>query len=361
MRAGTGKLICAYCRHEWNEASVEEKFGLDSAISELRGTVLASGASNAPESTDDVVTLKCQACGAEVVINTDMALQGRCHWCRHTLSINQQMPNGAVPDGLLPFKITRDDAITRIDEFVKSRKFFAHPKFVKEFAPSEVVGVYMPYLTVDANAHVAYEGAGEELLRRYTVKRGDRTVTLYDADQYQLGRQFSIHIDDLMLESSAQRADIDTSRNTNNIINAIMPFDVKEAVAYNANYLRGFTSERRDLQVQGLSHEAANRMLSIGRSRAGELARKYDRGIRWESESIKVHGTRWVALYLPVWLYSYYERRGDREFIHYVAVNGRTGATLGSVPVRQGRLIGISTVIGIVGTIIGGALAILLM
>lgn len=360
LRAGTGQLVCHYCRHQWNEASVEEKFGFDAPISALRGRQLGSGASNRQESTDDVVTLKCQACGAEVVINTDSALQGRCHWCRHTLSINQQMPNGAVPDGVLPFKITREDAIARIDEFVKKRKFFAHPKFVKEFAPTEVVGVYMPYLTVDANAHVSYEGTGEVLTRRYTVKRGDTNVTLYDADVYKLGRQFDLHIDDIMMESSAQRADIDTSRNTNNIINAIMPFDVKEAVAYNANYLRGYTSERRDLEVHSLSGEAANRMLSIGRSRANELTRKYDRGIRWEREALTVHGTRWVALYLPVWLYSYYEQRGNQSFTHYVAVNGRTGATLGSVPVRQGRLIGISTVIGIVGTIIGGALAFLL-
>ena len=361
LRAGTGRLICHFCRYEWNESGLEEQYGLDAPIGELRGMQLGSGATNQQESTDDVVTLKCQACGAEVVINTDLALQGRCHWCRHTLSINQQMPNGAVPDGLLPFTITRDDAIARIDEFVKARKFFAHPKFVAEFAPTEVVGVYLPYLTVDANAHVAYEGTGEVLLRRYTVKEGENTVTYYDADEYKLGRQFAIHIDDLMLESSAQRADIDTSRNTNNIINAIMPFDVKEAVAYNANYLRGFTSERRDLQVQGLTTEAAGRVLSIGRSRANELTLQYNRGIRWESESVVVHGTRWIALYLPVWLYSYYERRGDREFTHYVAVNGRTGATLGSVPVRQGRLITISTIIGVVGTVIGGALALMLM
>ena len=26
----------------------------------------------------------------------------RCHWCRHVLTVNEQIPNGAVPDAVLP-------------------------------------------------------------------------------------------------------------------------------------------------------------------------------------------------------------------------------------------------------------------
>lgn len=360
LRMGTGKLVCHFCRFEWGESTLEAKYGFDSPIGELRGVVMGSGASQSAESTDDVLTLKCGACGAEVVVNTAEAMQSRCHWCRNMLSVNQQLPNGAVPDGVLPFSITRDDAIARINEFVKKRKFFAHAKFVKEFAATEVVGVYMPYLTMDANAHVRYEGVGEVLTRQRTVKRGDDDVTVYDADVYRLGREFDLHVDDILMESSAQRADQDTSRNTNNIINAIQPFDVKQAVAYNANYLHGFTSERRDMQITSMQPDADGRVLSIGRARAGEMTRQYDRGIRWQQEALTVHGTRWLSLYVPVWLYSYYEERGGRGLVHYVAVNGRTGATMGSVPVRQGRLVGISVAIGIVGTIVGGALAFLL-
>lgn len=361
LRPGTGKLVCHFCRFEWQESTLEQSFGFDSPIAELRGVVIGSGASNVPESTHDVVTLKCGACGAEVVVNAAESVQARCHWCRNTLSLNQQLPNAAVPDGLLPFTVTRDDAIARIDNFVKQRKFFAHPKFVREFAPSEVVGVYLPYLTMDANAHVQLEGTGEVLTRQYSVKRGDNTITLFDADVYRLGRSFDVRVDDILLESSGQRADQDTSRNTNNIINAILPFDVKEAVTYNANYLRGFTSERRDLHIEGVQTTADERVLSVARARAGEMTRQYDRGVRWEREALEVRGTRWLALYVPVWLYSYYEVRGGRGLVHYVAVNGRNGTTMGSVPVRQGRLFGVSLAIGVVGTVIGGALAFLMM
>jgi hypothetical protein len=65
---------------------------------------------------------------------------------------------------------------------------------------------------------------------------------------------------------------------------------------------------------------------------------RYDRGVRWEQEGIDVRGTRWVAMYLPVWLYSYQQPTGA-GLLHYIAVNGRTGETMGSVPVQQWKLL----------------------
>lgn len=354
LRPETGMLICHFCRYEWSEATIDQKFGFDSPIGDLVGTTVASGAGGLQESAEDVLTLKCEACGAEVIVNTAEAMQSRCHWCRNTLSINRQTPNGAVPDGLLPFSITREDAIARITEFVKKRSFFAHPKFVKQFAPSEVVGVYMPYLLLDANTHVDLAGFGEIQTRTYTRKQGDNEVRYYDADVYQVARSFDLRIDDVAMESSGERADIDSRRNTNNVINTIQPFDVKAAVEYNANYLRGFTSEKRDLDVSKLTNEAYDRALSIGRARAQSTVGQYGRGVRWEREHLEVKGTRWVALYLPVWLYSYY----DGRLTHFVAVNGRTGETMGSVPVRYGRLFTISAIIGVLGTVVGGYLSI---
>lgn len=355
LRPQTGLLICHFCRHEWTEATIHDRFGLDSPIHELRGMVLGSGAKNIQESSHDVLTLKCGACGAEVVVNTAEAMQSRCHWCRNTLSVNEQLPNGAVPDGLLPFSVTREQAISSIEKFVKDRQFFAHPEFVKQFAASEVVGVYLPYLLVDANVAVSLQGVGEITTRTYTVKRGDDEITLYDADVYRVSRSFDLTADDVTLESSADRANINTSTNTNNIINAIQPFDMHEAVTYNANYLRGFTSEKRDLDVEGLVPAAYNKVLSISRASVNSSLSAYDRQVRWEREHLTVKGTRWVAVYVPVWLYSYQQTSGSgRGLLHYVAVNGRTGKVMGSVPVRQGRLIGISAAIGVAGTILGG-------
>ena len=159
QRASTGMLVCLFCRHEWQESRVEEEFGLGVGIDELQGVVIAGGAEEI-SSDDDVITMTCGGCGADVVVDTAHAMNARCHWCRHTLNVNQQTPNGAVPDAVLPFRLTHAEAVEKIREFASKRRLFAHPRFKKEFIPENVLGVYLPYLVIDARAEAAYAGDG---------------------------------------------------------------------------------------------------------------------------------------------------------------------------------------------------------
>lgn len=347
FRASSGMLMCLFCRHEWSEALLKE--APDNDIAELRGTTVGTGASDIDADSGSLITLKCAGCGSEVVINTENQMGARCHWCRHVLTINEQVPNGAVPDAVLPFKITHDEAMAKIREFAKKRKLFAHRAFVKGFQPENVLGVYMPYLVVDGNVSAEVAGAGEIKTRQYTQGSGDNRITVYDADVYQVQRQVDFTVDDLTLESSAGRANMNTSLNTNNVINTILPFDTQNAVKWNASYLTGFTSEKRDQDVAHLKPVLQDQLLSIARAQVASSVGLYDRGVRWEQERLDVHGTRWLAMYLPVWLYSHYEERGGRGLVHYIAVNGRTGETMGSVPVSQGRLI--TAAVGVGGVV----------
>ena len=172
--------------------------------------------------------------------------------------------------------------------------------------------------------------------------------TFYDADVYQVRRFVDFTVDDLTIESSADRANMDVFVNTNNIINTILPFDTKNAVKWNASYLTGFTSEKRDQNVEAIRPVLEDQLLSIARSEVAPTVSGYNRGVRWEHEQLSVHGTRWVSMYLPVWLYSYYHEEGGRGMVHYIAVNGRTGETMGSVPVSRGRLLAAALTTGTV-------------
>ncbi|MCB1273952.1 MAG: TFIIB-type zinc ribbon-containing protein [Leucobacter sp.] len=344
-------LVCLFCRHEWSEAQIEPEIAGDEDLSELRGTTIASGAADIDPEVSGMLTLKCAGCGSEVVVNTAEAMSARCHWCRHVLTVNEQIPNGAVPDAVLPFALTHEQAVESIRAFAGKRRMFAHRRFVREFSPENVVGVYLPYMVIDSNASADLWGYGEVLTRTYTRGSGDDQETYYDADVYQVQRHIDFTVDDLTIESSAERANMDTLVNTNNIINTILPFDTKNAVKWNASYLTGYTSEKRDRDVAGVEPVLEDQLLSIARAQASTSVNDYDRGVRWEHERLEVHGTRWVAMYLPVWLYSYYHEEGGRGMVHYIAVNGRTGETMGSVPVSRGRLLAAALT---TGTIIEG-------
>lgn len=345
LRASSGKLVCLFCRHEWSEAKIESVVADEGDIAKLTGTHVASGAANIDAAISDVVTLKCGGCGSDVVVNTAESASSRCHWCRHVLTLNEQVPNGAVPDAVLPFALTRDQALASIREFAGKRRFFADRKFLAEFVPENVVGVYMPYMVVDCNVSADMAGEGEILTR--THDNGDSPDT-YDADVYRIDRHVDFIVDDLTIESSDDRADMNTLINTNNVINTILPFDTKEAVQWNANYLTGFTSEKRDKDISAVQPVLEHQLLSIARSEVYESTSAYNRGVRWETERLDLHGSRWVAMYLPVWLYSYYHEVKGKGMVHYIAVNGRNGETMGSVPVSHWRLLLVSLVAGVI-------------
>lgn len=338
-KLGTDILVCLYCRHEWHGARVEEEFGLGDALDQLQGTIIASGARDIDADTSALMTFKCTGCGAEVTVNTESTMTARCHWCRHVFGVNEQISNGAVPDAVLPFHIRKDDAVARIRQFVDKRRMFALKAFKDQFTPENVVGVYLPYMIVDSNVSAAVAGKGEIKTREYTRGTEKNKQTYYDADIYQVERQVDFTVDDLPLESSAERGNLDIRTNTNNIINTIQPFDTKNAVKWNASYLAGFTSEKRNVDVEALRPRLEDQLLSIARAQVEGTVRRYDRGVRWEQEQLEVHGTRWVSMYLPVWLYSYHQPGAKGGMLHYIAVNGRTGETMGSVPVQQWKML----------------------
>lgn len=347
-KLGTDLLVCQYCRHTWDGARVEEAYGFGAGLAELRGTVIASGARNIQADANSLMSFKCSGCGAEVTINTDSAMTARCHWCRHVFGVNEQVANGAVPDAVLPFHIDKQDAVARIRQFVGKRRLFALKAFKQQFTPENVVGVYLPYMIIDGNVSASVTGVGEITTRTYTQGTEKNKKTYYDADIYAVKRQVEFTVDDLPLESSSERGNLDSRVTTNNIINTILPFDTKNAVQWNASYLSGFSSERRDSNIEQLRPRLEDQLLSIARAQVERSVSRYDRGVRWEREQLEVHGTRWVSMYLPVWLYSYHQPGRNGGLLHYIAVNGRTGETMGSVPVQQWKLLLAALVTGTV-------------
>ena len=335
----SGKLKCMHCRSLIDGVMAN---GADD-VSTLKGKIISEGAKKIPKKLIDsklMVTLKCTACGAEVVVNTDEVTSARCPWCRHVLSIKDKLPNGAVPDLILPFKISHSEAVKEVREFINKRRALAKSNFVNDFKEEAVVGVYLPYMVIDMNVHAKMSGEGEIEVRRYTVGTGDDRETRYDADLYQVSREFDLTVDDLTIEASASRLDQNTLVNTNNVVNAIMPFDTENAVEWDPRYVRGYTCEKRDVNVEALDKFAKMQTEDIMRYRMHGAIAQYNRGVRWDKMTLERNGVKWKTAYLPVWLYSYLDTNSDgKKFLHYVAINGRTKEVVGSAPVQWSKVL----------------------
>lgn len=346
ININNGNLRCNFCRYEFKPEMVS---GLKEDINKLEGQVIASGALDIETDSKDIVTLKCSSCAAEVVIDTSESAQARCHWCRNTLSINEQIPNGSIPDVVLPFSITKDIAKAKIENFVDKRKFFAHPKFKKEFTTNNIMGVYFPYMLVDVNAHSTFLGKAEKETGSYYVGSDENRRKYYNADVFSVKRDFDLTINGLSIESSSDKLNNSASDKTNNVINAIMPFDVENCVKWNANYLKGYSSEKRDTNIEQLKGIVDKQSKDIARFAANDTIKQYDRGACWSKEGFEIKGQQWKSAYLPVWLYSYQQIKGSKKMLHYVAVNARTKETMGSVPIHMPKLIAVSTLVELIG------------
>ena len=339
--SNVGKLFCPYCDSVFEGKKFEE-----TDVSKIEGTIIGSGAQKINENFNNIVTMRCNGCGAEVVVDTNETTQKRCHWCRGILSINERIPNGTIPDAILPFKIKKEEAKKEIDKFVQSRRFFALPIFKREYKLENVMGVYLPYMLVDANTLCDFDGEGEKCVRQYGSGKSRR----YDAKVYRVRRKFNMTIQDLTIETSKDKLDKYNSKKTNNIINSIMPFDTENCIRFQSNYLTGYTSEKRDTNIEELKYKTETQFHDIARHRINNDLKDYDRGIRWQKENMDIVGTRWISAYLPVWIYSYYEKR--KKQLHYIAVNGRTKEMMGSIPINKPLLFLVSAIIETIAILI---------
>ena len=199
-------------------------------------------------------------------------------------------------------------------------------------------------MLVDANCHGIFEGEAGHLIRTY--KKVDMETssetTVYDIDVYEITREFDITIDDLSIESSLDKLDKKNSSKTTNVINSIMPFDTDKCIKFQSNYLVGYNSERRDVNVKNLEEKVEQELKDVARNSLSKDLEYYNSGVKWHSEQLNIKGKQWVSAYLPVWLYSYKDKK---DVLHYVAVNGRTGETMGSVPINKIRLTTITILI----------------
>jgi len=221
------------------------------------------------------------------------------------------------------------------------------------------MGVYMPYMVVDANVKAKFSGEGEILLRTWTESRtvgsgnNRRTVTTryYDADRYSIARDFDMTVEGLTIESNSDKLQHQSSDRTNNVINAIKPFDLDKSMRWNSNFMTGYTAQKRDTNVEDLRGLVEVKIKDVARHQIRDTITSYDRGVRWKSENLDVIGNQWKAAYFPIWLYSYQQ---PNKNIHYVAVNGQSLKTMGSVPINHMKLLIVSLILAVVAGVLLG-------
>ncbi len=232
--------------------------------------------------------------------------------------------------------MTRDEAYRMMKKFLSERKFYAKHGFKKAFKKSELTGVYFPYMVVDVNSHINYKGEGEKSVVRYE-KGLNKATEVFNAKLYSIERDFDLYIDNLILEASKDKL-YAYGTNTNNIINSILPYDISKAVPWDANYINEYSVEKRDATIDDIEPLLVSQVKDITRKEVRETITNYGRGVRWDKDTTTMIGDFWQSAYLPVWLFTYRDKKGSTETLHYIAINAQTKEIMGSIPLSKYKL-----------------------
>ena len=269
-------------------------------------------------------TVICKACGAETVYDfNDIASE--CPYCGSNQIMEQETQvNVMAPGGVVPFQFDAKAAASRFKSWIKSQ-FFC-PNQAKESAkPKSFTGMYLPFWTFDSQTSSSYTG-------QYGITRHRRTrdgKTVAETQWYHTGGHYSLFLDDILVCGS--------TRQDENRLSQIEPFDTTKVMEYKPEYLAGFTAERYTVQVKSAWETAKDKIASIlKRNIDSKIQREHGTSqTRFIQVNTRHQNVTYKYILLPVWISSF---QYNGKLYHFM-INGQTGKVSGQVPISWPKVI----------------------
>jgi DNA-directed RNA polymerase subunit RPC12/RpoP len=256
----------------------------------------------------------CSHCGAEV-ITSDSESSTFCVYCGNPAIVFDRISKEYKPDGLIPFKITKETAIENI-----KKRFAKNPIVPKELkskcVPENLRGIYVPYWVINADFTEADYLSGE-------VKRGKRTETKYYT------RAGEVELTNVPIDGSKILSD-DVSRK-------LEPFYLEDSRTFDEDYLNGFYSNTSDMNYFDLKKSAANRCHELFAEDVVKTVKAQNVKIRDSIYWVDIHDDP-IYMMMPVWFFTFKFQNKP----YTILVNGQTGKVVGTMPWQKKRIVAIS-------------------
>ncbi len=253
----------------------------------------------------------CTTCGAELAVN-GVETSSFCAYCGQPTIVFNRMEKTTMPDHIIPFVITKDQALTGIRD--KLSKGFLMPPELKNFEVERLRGIYIPYWLFDAE----YQ---DSMLIRTRVKSGKTTVTKY----YRVNTGCDLYY-----------YPVDASRNLNdNLSKKLEPYDYSGIRPFNPAYMSGFYADRFDMDADTMTMTSMYRAQYLMYERAKRSVPGTPSGL---VDSYPVyHVKKQYYTLLPAWFMTL-----RYEGIPYtILVNGQNGKVVGAVPYSKKKFYGL--------------------
>ena len=326
FNVATQKLRCPYCATELAADALEDEEEIqdeqaDGSAGAAEDSFAAQSGNYTQEELEHLKVYSCKSCGAEIVAEEN-TVSSKCPYCGNNVVMTGQFAGGKKPDGVIPFKITKEEAQNIYKEHIKTR--WLAPKIFKDNRKiDEIKGVYVPFYLVSGTAYSHVQGKGYRNGRSWSDSQYNYTET----QEYDLDRDISLPVKDL--------PSICTDKANSILMESIEPFDTNGLKPYAGGFLAGFSAEKyKESYVQQCLRQAEERMATSAYESVVSSINEYS-SKNITSHSEKIHGLSHKYCLLPVWFFT--ERYADKAW--NVVINGQTGKVAGILPEDKKKFI----------------------
>ena len=359
------KITCDHCGYleEVNHAN-------DKVVEKSLHDALNKKPEFVPEDIGKKV-FNCDSCGAKFMVESDR-LKVNCGFCgSRNVNLEAFKHNYILPVGIIPFYISRDEAMIQFDKWISEGWWTTPYKFRNAASLENLHGIYLPFWTFDANAKAQWSGqAGVYQQNMQTAMQGMRggrrgmsmrgamrgLNTNFDPNQpinamgnangngspvqvrwQSKSGNLAHFFDDVLVVGSMGLEQ--------SYINKILPFRLEEVVNFDPLLMVNWEAEIYSMDVDRGYHFAEQIMEHRTRQMcSAQLGGDTQRNLQVSNQ---LSDQTFKHIILPLWISSY----TYKDKIYHFTINGQTGKIYGKKPKSFfiPILIGIIFVLALVG------------
>lgn len=344
--AKSGKLECDYCGSSFDVAEIEALYArkeaeaaaakqaadakaeaAQAAKAEAAEAAAASGGWDTSDlsrdwgaEADGLRVYSCPSCGAELICDQSTAATA-CPYCGNPAIVPGQFSGALRPDSILPFRLSKDDAVQALRAHYKGKPFLPR-SFTSANHIEQIQGVYVPFWLFDGGA----EGAASYRASNTNVyETGDYEIT--ETRHYHVVRAGSLAFEKIPVDASSKMPD--------DHMDSIEPFDYAQLRPFSTAYLPGYLADKYDVTIDDSRDRADTRCSETLAQALRDTVTGYGACVT-EREDIALRRGKVHYALLPVWMLSTKWRGQDFLF----AMNGQTGKLVGDLPTDRSRFWG---------------------
>lgn len=272
-----------------------------------------------PKTGQNAMLYRCPSCGAEIITDETTAATF-CFYCHTPVVLAGRLEGEYLPDGIITFEYTKEQAIEKFREWIRGKKFIKKG-FYSERNIEKMTGVYFPYWLYNCETDNHITGNSKDI---HVSRVGDMEYT--ETKIYQVSR--SAKIDFRYVPRNA------LLKAQSNLLKGIFPFEFGALKKFHMDFLAGFQAEKRDVEKEGIREGIRQTAKTYANTRMRNTVSGHS-SFSLNDQTCRIEEEHFQYVLLPVWILTY---KGFGKEPYYFAMNGQTGEVAGKLPVNYFKI-----------------------